>query len=304
VIVVNNAEAENEIEEARARERVQVVDPGWNTGFARGCNLGAHAASGEVLVFLNPDTVAGEGAIAALADTVSDTAIGVAMARLRLLDRPALLNSSGNILHISGLAWAGGYEQPAESVSDVRDVPYASGAALAIRMTLFRELGGFTDEFFMYQEDLELCWRARLHGLRVVVTPDADVYHDYDYHRNAGKPYLLERNRLIFVLTAFPGRLLLAVAPVLVAGELGLTALSLLQGWIGPKAAGWWWLLRHARWLSCHRRETMRFKRVSSRELARHLTPRLDPKMIELPPGAGVANAIMSAYWRFAQRLV
>jgi GT2 family glycosyltransferase len=301
VIVVDNGGTDRDAIEPFG---VRLVEPGRNLGFAGGCNRGADEASGDVLVFLNPDTVVDPGALGRLAQTLEDASIGIAMARLRLLDRPRLLNSGGNVVHLTGLAWAGSYEEPVETVSAIRDIPYASGAALAIRAARFRELGGFTAELFMYQEDLELSWRARLHGLRVVVTPEADVYHDYEFGRNPAKQYYLERNRLIFVLTAYPGRLLLAVSPVLLMSELALTALALAQGWSRPKVRGWAWLARNGRWLLRHRRETMGLKQASARELAEFLTPVLDPKMIRLPSGVGIANFLVSTYWRAARRLV
>ena len=301
VIVVDNAGNDRSVVEQFG---VHLIEPGANLGYADGCNRGASEATGDALVFLNPDTVVDSGALVRLAETLRDPSIGIAMPRLRLLGRPELLNSGGNIVHLTGLAWAGGYEQPAESVSELRDVPYASGAALAMRAELFRELGGFTAELFMYQEDLDLSWRARLRGLRVVVTPDADVFHDYEFGRNPAKYYLLERNRLIFVITAYPARLLLPVAPVLLAGELALTALALGQGWFRPKVAGWAWLARHGRWLLRHRRKTMGLKRASAGEMAQFLTPILDPKMIQLPRALGIANVLMSAYWRAARKLV
>src|SRR5690349_21278997 len=144
-------------------EQVRVLQGHGNIGFGAGCNLGARHADGDVLVFLNPDTVAQPGAVAALAAVLEDQTVGVAQARLRLLDEPELLNSSGNVLHVSGLAWPGGYRDRADELATAREIPYASGAACALRTATFKELGGFTEELFLYQEDLELCWRARLH---------------------------------------------------------------------------------------------------------------------------------------------
>jgi GT2 family glycosyltransferase len=300
VIVVNNGEPGPELDDPRAR----VVTPDRNIGFAAGCNYGAERAAGDVLVFLNPDTVVAPGALGELARTLEDEAIGIAMPRLRLLDKPELLNSGGNVLHVTGIAWAGGYGERAEELDEVRDVTYPTGAAMAIRTEVFRELGGFTEEFFMYQEDLELGWRARLHGLRVVVTPRADVYHDYEYGRNVQKHYLLERNRLVFVLSAFSGRMLTVLSPVLVAGELSMLALAAKQGWWRDKIAGWGWLMRHPRWLAAHRRETQSLRRVSDRELAPLLTPTLDPGMIELPERVGAANKLVAWYWSLARRVL
>ena len=237
VIVVDNGGGGPEVDAAAQRARVIASA---NDGFGAGCNLGAQHTDADVLVFLNPDTVAQPGAVAALARALEDPTVGVVQARLRLLDEPELLNSSGNVVHLSGLAWPGGYRDRADELTAPREIPYASGAACAIGADVFRELGGFTEELFLYQEDLELCWRARLHGLRVIVAPDADVLHEYVLERaDRRKEYYLERNRLAFLLTAYAGRTLLLLCPVLLAVEAGITLLALRQGWLREKAAGW-----------------------------------------------------------------
>ncbi len=250
-------------------------------------------------MFLNPDTVARPGSVAALARRLADADVGVAQARLRLLDRPDVLNSSGNVLHVSGLAWPGGYGEPADAVTVAGDVPYASGAALAVRADVFAELGGFTEELFLYQEDLELCWRARLRGLRVVLEPGADVLHEYVLERpDRRKEYYLERNRLVFVLTAYSARMLLLLLPVLLVVEAGVTLVAVRGGWGREKVRGWLWLARHAGWLAERRRTVQGARQVRDRELARFLTPVLDPRMLSLPAGVAVLNGVVSAWWR------
>jgi len=281
---------------------VRLVEPDRNLGFAGGCNRGAAEAMNEVLVFLNPDTVAGQGALRSLARTLEDRSIGVAMARLRLLDRPELLNSGGTVLHISGLSWAGRYGEGAETLEELEDVAGPSGAAMAIRRELFEELGGFTDELFMYFEDTELGWRARLRGLRVVVDPGADVYHDYEFGRHGAKHALLERNRLVFVGSAYSFRLLLLLAPVLLGVELGMLVVASRQRWLRGKLGGWWWCARHGGWLLRHRRETQRLRRVGDGELARFFTPVLDPSMVDLPRGVAAVNRVLGPYWGLAKK--
>ena len=281
---------------------VRLVEPGRNLGYAGGCNRGAGEASGDVLVFLNPDTVVDPGALSRLAQTLENPSIGIAMARLRLLDRPELLNSGGTVLHVSGLAWAGRYGDPADKLRELEDVAAPSGAAMAIRRDLFQELGGFTEELFMYLEDAELGWRAHLHGLRVVVDPGADVYHEYEFGRNPAKVALLERNREIFVLTAYSLRLLLLLAPVLVAAELGMLAVAARQRWLRGKLGGWWWCLGHAAWLARHRRATQRLRRVRDRELAPFLTPVLDPSMVALPRPVAAVNRALRPYWALVRK--
>ena len=298
VVVVDNGGTDGAAVEGSAR----LVEPGRNLGFAGGCNLGAAEAGGDVLVFLNPDTVVEPGALSALARTLEDRSIGIAMARLRLLHRPGLLNSGGTVVHVSGLAWAGRYGEPAEELQELEDVAAPSGAAMAIRRDLFHELGGFTEELFMYLEDTELGWRAHLHGLRVVVDPSADVYHDYEFGRHPTKLALLERNREILVLTAYSPRLLLALAPVLAATELGMIVVAAKQRWLRGKLGGWWWLAGHTGWLRRHRRETLSLRRVPDRELAEYLTPSVDPGMLEVPRAASIGNGLVTAYWRLVRR--
>jgi GT2 family glycosyltransferase len=282
-----------------ARDDVRVVEPGANVGFGAGCNRGVEAVRSDVVAFLNPDTVVRPGALRALARALEDRAVGAVQARLRLLDRPDRLNSSGNVLHVSGLAWPGGYDAPAESLSGRREIAYASGAAFAMRVETFRRLGGFTEALFLYQEDLELCWRAWQRGLRVLVDPGADVLHEYALERpGRRKEYFLERNRLAFVLTAYSGRLLALAAPVLLAVELGIVVLAAKEGWLREKALGWAWLVRERRWLAQQRRRLQAERVVSDRELARLFAPELRMPMVAAPPGLGVLNALVGLWWR------
>ncbi|MGH3030467.1 MAG: glycosyltransferase family 2 protein [Gaiellaceae bacterium] len=281
---------------------VEVLRPGKNVGFAAGCNFGARHAHGDVLVFLNPDTVVAPGAISTLVETLEDGSVGIAMARLRLLAQPELLNSSGNVIHVTGLAWSGGYGRPAIDVAEPREITYPSGAAMAMRADVFRDLGGFRDELFLYHEDLELGWRARMRGYRVVLMPGADVFHDYSYSRNAEKSYYMERNRLVFVLSAFSARLLLVLAPVLLAAELALFARAAREGWLRAKLAGWAWCARNSRGILAMRRETQARRRVSDRELAALLTPSVDPGMVPASRVLRLANPLVARYWSLARR--
>jgi GT2 family glycosyltransferase len=298
VIVVDNGG------DVEARGGVTLLSPGENLGYGAGNNLAAREATGDALVFLNPDTVVTPGALNGLVAPLEDPSVGIVTARLRLLDAPDTLNSAGNEVHVTGIAWAGAYGEPAASVAELRDVPFPSGAAMAIRRDLFEELGGFTEELFMYQEDLVLGWRVRLRGLRIVVTPAADVLHEYEFSRNPGKHYLLERNRLVFVLSSFSPRLLFLLAPVLASAEVGMLGLALKEGWARDKAAGWWWLLRHAGWLRRHRRETQALRRVPDRELARFLSPVVAPAMIPVPAPVRALNPLVARYWSLVKKLL
>lgn len=303
-IVVDNGSGGGEIAEARARPGVTVVSPGANVGFPAGCNLGAAHARGDVLVFLNPDTVVAPGALAKLAAALDDPSVGIAQARLRLLREPELVNTAGNVLHISGLAWLGDSRERAVETRELRDVAFPSGAAMAIRADVFHELGGLREELFLYQEDVDLGWRVRQSGRRAVVVSDADVYHDYSAEMTRQKLYFIERNRLAVLFCNCSARLLLLLAPVLAIAELGLALVAWRQGWLDEKARGWRWLLRNARSLAALRRKTQRARRVADRELVGLLVPALDGRVITAPRVVALANPMLTRYWALVRRFV
>ena len=143
-----------------------------------------------------------------------------------------------------------------------------------------------------------------MRGLRIVLDPAGDVLHDYEHRRNPTKNYFMERNRLVFVGTAYSARLLLVLAPVLFAAEAGLLLISLREGWLRDKLRGWGWITSHARWLAQHRRTLQRERKVSDRELAGHLTAVADPQMISVPPAVQAANRLVAGYWSLARRLL
>lgn len=304
VIVVDNGAAGDEIAEAQNRRDVEVVGEGRNLGFATGCNLGASRAVGDVLFFLNPDTVVMAGTLVALERRLEDGGVGVVMPRLRLQREPELLNSCGAVIHISGMAWSSGYRAPVATLEGPLEITYANGSVLAIRRTLFEQLGGFTDELFTYHEDLELGWRVRMRGLGIVLDPAGDVLHDYHHGRNPTKNYFMERNRLIFVSTAYSLRLLLLLLPVLAAAEIGLVAVAAREGWFRDKLAGWRWCVANRRWIRVHRRQLQEERRLPDCELARWLTPAVQPGMVQVPALVRAVNPLLRGYWSLVRRLL
>ncbi|MDQ4051585.1 MAG: glycosyltransferase family 2 protein [Actinomycetota bacterium] len=301
VVLVDNGCTSDAVQRLATSAGVTVVDPGDNLGFAGGCNLGARHATGEFLAFVNGDAVVRPDALAHLVSALRDD-VGLATASVRLYDEPDVINSAGNPVHFTGLSWAGGLGQPATSYAVEREVASASGAAMACRRERFASLGGFCEPMFAYCEDAELSLRSWQRGWKVVYVPEAVALHRYEFSRNPQKFYLLERNRLLLVLTLFgPGLLLGALLPLL-ALELATLGLALRDGWARQKVAGWWWLLRHAGLVRSRRRQVRSERLVSDHELARVLTGDLDVDVPGLTVPA-LARRASRGYWSIARRL-
>jgi GT2 family glycosyltransferase len=283
---------------------VRVARPGRNLGFAGGCNAGVAEASGEILVFVNADVVVSPTAIASLLARLSDPAVGLVTASVRLASDPELINSCGNPLNILGLSWAGHHGEPAADHLQAAQRAVVCGAAFACRRETWAALGGFDPLYFAYHEDTELsirCWQL---GQQVWYVPEAVVTHRYEFTRNTGKYYLLERNRLINLLTLWETRTVLVLAPLLVGFELAALLLAARQGWLGEKLRGYEWLWRNRASLRSRRRRVQRARRVRDHELIGLLTPSISANNIDLPTGIRWANGLFAGYWGLARRLL
>lgn len=304
VVLVDNGCTTDAVERLDGVGGVTVVRPGRNLGFTGGCNAGAAAARGDFLGLINADAVVEPQALARLVKVAARPEVGIATGSIRLADEPDLLNSCGNPLQILGLSWAGGFREPASRHAEERDVACASGAGAVLRRSVWQSLGGFPDEYFAYHEDAEISWRCWQRGLRVRYVPDAVVLHRYEFSRNARKFYLVERNRLLLVLTAHQRRTLLLLAPPLVALELAMLALAVTQGWAGQKLRGWLWILRHLNWVRRRRRLLQHERIVPDRQLAQQLTAEVTTTAVPLPVGTAALNAALSAWWALTRRLL
>ncbi len=296
VVVDNGAEAAA-VARLAVLAGVTVVRPGANLGFAGGCNAGAAVATGDVVAFLNQDAVLDPGALAALAEAASRPDVGIATASIRLADEPDTINSAGNPLHFLGFSWAGGYGEPASAHDEPCDVVGASGTGMALRREVWAALGGFAEEYFAYLEDTELSLRCWQRGLRVVYVPGAGVVHRYDFSRNPGKWFLLERNRLLLVLTAYEPRTVALLLPALLGVEVGMLGVSLRAGWGREKLRGWTWLFGHRRWIGERRRQLQSERTVPDRILAPRLEGRFAAAHLDLPRWAKPADGLLAGYW-------
>lgn len=272
---------------------------GENVGYAGGCNRGARAARGEALVFLNPDTVARPGALAALLAPLAGAALSTAcVVHMR---QPALVNTCGNTVHYTGLAYCRGAGRPASELAEACEVDAVSGAAFAIRRDVFERLGGFDERFFMYVEDTDLSLRARLDGERVVYAPGAVVEHDYRPAYTPAKAFYLDRNRHLMLLKNLSAPTWRRMLPGLLLGELVTWGFLLIKGprfWgVKPRVYGWLWA----------RRAAIRAGRpaqpsAAERALLGRLAYRLEFEQLANRALARLAGALFHPAFRFARR--
>jgi N-acetylglucosaminyl-diphospho-decaprenol L-rhamnosyltransferase len=193
-VVVDNGSSADEVAamDAAAKDaRVQILRGHGNVGFARGANLGASAAHGRMLVFLNPDAFLEDGCIAALAAAL-DPNISPCLVGARVLNedgaeqrgaRRGEVTPMSTVMSLTGLARRPAWNRheihrEADALPDGPvATPTISGACFAMTRSDFAAMDGFDEGYFLHVEDVDLCWRVRQSGGVVLFQPQARVVH-------------------------------------------------------------------------------------------------------------------------------
>ncbi|MCB9149493.1 MAG: glycosyltransferase family 2 protein [Caldilineaceae bacterium] len=310
LILVDNASTDETAQVAADyAPQVRYEKLAQNIGFAGGNNAGAALARGDILIFLNPDTMPHAGWLNELVRPLLEKEVGMSTARIIHARRPHLINTCGNDITWTGLTVCRGLDQPVDLWDTPDEVAAVSGACFAIRRSLFKELNGFDERFFLYYEDTDLSLRVRLAGYRIVYAPRAVVAHRYVFKFSAQKAYYQERNRWLALLKTLRWPTLLLLLPGLLLGELMAWCYAGLNGrdHVRAKARGWRWLCRNHALIRQARRETFAQRRTSDAALLRHWSPTL--RFTGTVPDTvayvleGAAYWLLRAYGGFCRRV-
>jgi N-acetylglucosaminyl-diphospho-decaprenol L-rhamnosyltransferase len=303
LIVVDNASQDGTADAvAGLAPHATLVQNEENEGFAPACNRAAELATGDLLVLINPDAVPAPGFSEAIRRPALDGNDGWAAWMGLVTVGGHAINTSGGVIHFTGIAWAGDAGRPlSEAPNTPREVPFASGACLAMPRDEWNRQGGFSPEFFMYCEDVDLSLRLRLAGGRLGIEPAARVDHDYEFSKGQAKWRMLERNRWATLIRTYPGALLLLLMPALIATELALFAVSLSGGWARQKLLATLDTLRAIPRLLRERHAIQANRRIGAAAFAAHLTPDLSSAYLGRASENAVLRRLLRAYWRLVR---
>ena len=171
---------------------VRLLRLGENLGFSKANNLGLASADGDTILFLNPDTVVNAVALEACLDRLdAEPRIGVISPRLAMADgvidpacRRAIPTVWDGFTRASGLArmfpgsrWMAGYNLSYLPESGTYEVGAVNGAFMMMPRRVLDQVGAFDERFFMYGEDLDLCYRCTLAEFQIVYDGRHTITH-------------------------------------------------------------------------------------------------------------------------------
>jgi N-acetylglucosaminyl-diphospho-decaprenol L-rhamnosyltransferase len=255
IVIVDNGSSDGSVAAVRSAEpQVRIVTSPGNVGYARAANLGIAATSAPVVAVFNADLTTHPRTAAALVERLErEPRLGAVGPRIRNTDGSdypsARVNPSVPVAVGHGLLclwWPTNpatrrYKQLDATPSAPRDVDWVSGAAIFQRREAVESVGGWDERYFMYMEDMDLCWRLRGAGWRIAYEPAGAITHVQGAVTRR-RPYrmLFEHHRSAwrFARRRFTGVkiLLLPFAAVYLAFRGGLAMAE--QAWRASKSAG------------------------------------------------------------------
>jgi GT2 family glycosyltransferase len=279
VLVVDCSSDDDPTERVAAvlpRAFVRRVDTGKG-GFATAANESLSLVEGApFLLFCHDDVHLDDTVVRIMVEEAYRSNAAVLGPKLVSAENPEVLLEVGRAIDRFGAPYTGiePGELDQEQHDGVRDVFYVPTATMLVRTDLFTALDGFDPGAFPGAEDLDLCWRARLVGARVLVVPDARVAHheaaDARLHGDRPNESAIVHTRVRTVLTSYSVRKLLWLVPVGVVASLFEALGNLLAG--HPRRAraaivGWWSNLLHLRSLRTARSHAQRLRTVHDSDL-------------------------------------
>jgi GT2 family glycosyltransferase len=218
VVVIDNASTDDSVLQIRkSQPEVRIVESHRNGGFGAGCNIGISLALEEranYIWLLNNDAQAAPDALAAMIQVAeADPRMGAIGSVIYDLDRDTIQTWGGGRI----TWWGASKHFISPRAADRLD--YISGASLLLRAAAVREIGLFDEDFFMYWEDTDLCFRLRKDGWKLAVAENAKISHKMCGSTGRGSP-LMHEHKLNSYVRFFRKHYRFA-RPLLAAGLLG-----------------------------------------------------------------------------------
>lgn len=280
VIIIDNGSTDNSKNEIwKKYSHYQIIDNPTNLGFAKANNAGVALARGEYLFFLNIDTHLKKDCLEKL----------MAAAKEEEIFNPCQMSydekefiSCGVGLDIFGYPYS-----LEKNFLDPKQVPfYADGAALFISKDFFNFLQGFDESTFLFHEDIDLSWKARLVGKEIIRIPEAVVFHvsggileggaikGKEYITNHFRRYLGERNNIRNLLKNYSLTTLLWILPLywlINLGEILFFTLTFNFRAVWGYLKAWLWNLTYLPDTISKRREIQPKRKVSDWEIQKKM---------------------------------
>lgn len=217
VIVADNGSTDESIRLLQTDfPETRIIELDRNYGFSEGYNRALEQIEAEYFVLLNSDVEVTPNWVDPIINAFEkDASIGAAMPKMKAYHDKKLFEyagAAGGFIDKMGYPFCRGriiseVETDEGQYNDAKEIFWASGACMFVRSKVYRECGGLDNDFFAHMEEIDLCWRIKTEGYKIMYFPDVEVYHVGGGtlpNNSPGKIYLNYRNNLSLLYKNLP----------------------------------------------------------------------------------------------------
>ena len=180
IIIADDCSTDNSVELIQLEHPlIRIVKTISNSGYGTACNTGFKLAKGEYVVFLNNDTEVEPDWAFNLISSMIKNAFSIATPKILFLENKSIINAEGGSCDRLGMGVNRNNGTLNYHRASKLETTFYGSACLAIKASLFESLHGYDESYYMYNEDVDLCWRARLLGFKTLYVPSSVVYHSW-----------------------------------------------------------------------------------------------------------------------------
>lgn len=258
IIVDNNSTDGSQAFIKKQYPTFTLIENKKNYGFAKGNNIGWKVAHGDYVLFLNNDTVVTPDFLQPLlADFKKNPKIGCLQPQMRVMKEKKLLDSVGSFMTFTGFLYHFGFRKNCslETYNRQREIFSAKGACIIFPRGVLQKVGVFDEDFFIFFEETDLCFRVWLAGYTVVYEPKSVIYHfvggdttasdSYQYEKRI---YLIFKNMNCSYIKNFGALNIITIYPIFILVQIGVLAHSLVTFRFTVVKAifrAYWWNIVH-----------------------------------------------------------
>lgn len=187
IIVADNASSDDSLEFMQNTfPHIRIIKNNENGGFAKGYNDALSQVEADYYVLLNSDIEIRDLWVEPIITLMeSDKTIGACQPKLRSYHEPHLFEyagAAGGYIDEFGYPFCRGrvfnnIEEDKGQYDDIVEVFWATGACMFVRSQAYWQVGGLDNDFFAHMEEIDLCWRLKNAGYKIMVNPQSVVYH-------------------------------------------------------------------------------------------------------------------------------
>mgnify|MGYP006117564497 CR=1 FL=1 len=281
IIVVDNISKDNSHKICKKKfPDIILIENKKNLGYCGGNNIGIEQANGEFLVILNPDVIVEPNWLNELLIAFRKHGKGLYQPKILATTDNSTLISAGNMIQLFGFGFSRGKgEKDRGQYEKDEEVGYASGTCLFSSSNIFSEIGNFDTYLFAYHDDLDLCWKARLKGIKSFYIHKSIIYHPlegYSFKWNSFKFFLMERNRLYCLKKNFSKKTIFKLLPSLILVDIAVTLFYLKKGFISEKIKANLDILKNYNQISRNHNLIQKNRIIDDREIIKKFTNKIE----------------------------